>query len=127
MAFIPAATTATAAMHTPVFACQRAWCAVLLLAAAALFATGAAALALQLRATLAPDMLRYVSSMTYANPYFGAPPGGSALDGMERARLLRDVRVRVGDVSGGSSVGTVAFVAAKDVETRALERRRHYT
>jgi hypothetical protein len=124
--FIPAATTAQAAVHTPVYLCQFAWVAVLLLAAAALFATGAAALALQLRSTLAPDMLRYVASMTYANPRFGAPPGGSALDGMARARLLRDVHVRAGDINGGGSVGEVAFVAAEEVETRELERKRLY-
>ncbi len=124
--FIPAATTAQAAVHTPVIVCQFAWDAVLLLAAAALFATGAAALALQLRSTLAPDMLRYVASMTYADARLGAPPGGSALDGMARARLLRDMRVRAGDVNGGGSVGEVAFVAEDEVETRELERKRLY-
>ena len=37
--------------------------------------------------------------------------GGSALDGVERSRLLRDVRVRLGDVGGGNDdgVGMIAF------------------
>ncbi len=123
--FIPAATTATTSQHTPVYACHFGWLAALLLVAGTLFATGAAALALLLRAPLALDMLSYVASMTYANPRFRTPPGGTALDGVERARLLRHVRVRIGDVhgDGAGGVGEVAFVAADDVETRELERK----
>ncbi len=144
--FIPAATTATATKRWPVFVCNFAWLSVLLLASATLFATGAASLALQLRAVLAPDMLRYAASMTFANPYFrvqtptrggdaggdsssGGHGGGSlgtALDGMERAKLLRRVRVRIADVNGSGDVGAVAFVAADDIETRELERHRLY-
>jgi hypothetical protein len=125
--FIPAATTARASRHAPIFVCHAGWLAALLVASAALLLTGVAALALQLRCTLAPDMLRYVASMTYANPHFRAPPGGTTLDGVERARLLRNVRVRVGDIRGDDSeVGEVAFVAADDIEVRDLERKRHY-
>ncbi len=139
--FIPAATTATTIVHTPVYDCQWRWLATLLLAAGALLATGAALLAMQLRCSLAPDMLRYVASMTYANPFFRTPPGGTALDGAERAKLLRDVRVRIGDIrandddgddddalnhGGDDSVGEIAFVAADDVATCRLKRNRLY-
>jgi hypothetical protein len=154
--FIPAATTATTSVHTPVYACQWGWLATLLLAAGALSATGAAALALQLRYALPPDVLRYVSSMTIANAHFRTlPPGGTTLDGAERARLLRDVRVRLGDIRGadgggdngddddnddddeedggtggssvdGADVGEIAFVAADDVATRRLDFKRLY-
>jgi hypothetical protein len=149
--FVPAAATATATKRWPVFVCDFAWLCMLLLASAVLFATGAVSLALQLRAVLAPDMLRYAASMTFANPYFrvqtptlggntgddsgggnggGGCGGGSklstALDGMERAKLLRRVRVRIADVNGSGDVGVVAFVAADDVETRELERHRLY-
>jgi hypothetical protein len=125
--FIPASTTATASRRTPVYACSIGWMAALLVAAAALAATGAAALVLQLRCTLAPDMLRYVASMTYANPHFRAPAGGTALDGLERAKLLRNVRVRIGDVRGNDGdVGEVAFAAADGVEVRELEHKRQY-
>ncbi len=108
--------------------------ALLLLASAALFTAGVASPALQLRCALAPDMLRYVASMTYANPHFSTPPGGSALDKMARVHLLcrvrvhllRRVHVHVGDVGGARSVGEVAFVAAAEVETRDLEQTRFY-
>jgi hypothetical protein len=132
--FVPAATTVTASVPTPVYVCNFGWMATLLLAAAALAATGAASLALQLRGSLPPDMLRYVASMTYANPHFRTPPGGTTLDGGERAKLLRDVRVRIGDIRGGDGgsdgggdyVGEVAFVAADDVPTRKLDCKRLY-
>jgi hypothetical protein len=127
MPFVPAATTATTSVHALIYVCSFGWMATLLLASAALLAVGAVSLALQLRCTLAPDMLRYVASMTYANAHFRTPPGGSALDGVERAKLLRNVRVRIGDIRGGDShVGEVAFVAVDEVETRELERKRHY-
>ncbi len=124
--FIAAATTATVNVHTPIYICQFAWLAALLVAAAALFAAGTASLALQLRSTLAPDMLRYVASMTYDNAFFRVPPGGTALDGMARTKLLQDVCVRIGDVNGASDVGRVAFVAVDDSDTRKLECNRAY-
>ncbi len=126
LAFVPAAATATATTRTRVFVCNFAWLGALLLASAALFVAGAASLALQLHSTLAPDMLRYVASMTYTNRHFRTPAGGSALDGMARARLLRDVPVHIGIVASGdrSDVGEVAFVATTDVEVIPLKNRR---
>jgi hypothetical protein len=125
--FIPAATMTAARKVSPMYVCRFAWMAALLLASAALLVMGVTSLALQLRCTLAPDVLRYVSSMTYANAHFRTPPGGTTLDGVERAKLLRDVRVRISDIRGDDDdVGEVAFVAMDDAETRELERKRHY-
>ncbi len=124
--YIPAVTTAASITRTPIFVCQFAWFALLVLAAAAPLLAGAASLVLQLRCTLAPDMLRFAASMTYTNPYFSTPPGGTALEGMARTRLLRDVRVRIGDINGSGDVGAVAFVAADEVETRKLDPKRFY-
>ena len=45
--------------------------------------------------TLAPDIFGYVSSLTRDNPNVPLPEGGTALSGWDRARLLRDVRVRI--------------------------------
>ncbi len=126
--FLPAVAMAAASTHTPVYVCRAGWAAALLAAAGALLvAGGAALLLLRLRGTLAPDMLRCAASMAYGNPRFATPPGGSALDGIRRAQLLRRVRVRVGDVRGGDGdVGELAFVPADKVATRALERNRLY-
>jgi hypothetical protein len=128
MPFVSAATSATAAAPAEVFVCRFAWLAVLLLASGTLFLLGGAAVVLAWRSTLAPDMLRCVASMTYANSsVFSTPPGGTALSAMQRARLLRNVTVRIGDTTGDNgAVGEIAFVAADERKVRSLEHRRLY-
>lgn len=74
--------------------------------------------------TLSPELFGFVTSMTYENPWVKVPDGGTTLDAMERARLLKDVEVRVGDVCGNNQVGHTAFAAG--VPLRALERGRLY-
>lgn len=69
-------------------------------------------------------MFGFVTSMTYENPYMKIPNGGSTLDAMERARLLKDVEVYVGDVQGDEDVGHIAFAAGSPLRT--LERGRLY-
>ncbi|EXJ86721.1 hypothetical protein A1O3_03674 [Capronia epimyces CBS 606.96] len=60
----------------------------------------AAAVACWLRTqTLAPDIFGYVSSLTRDNPHIHLPDNGTTLSGLERARLLRNVTVKIGDVS----------------------------
>ncbi|EXJ74575.1 uncharacterized protein A1O5_02871 [Cladophialophora psammophila CBS 110553] len=49
--------------------------------------------------TLAPDIFGYVSSLTRDNPHVALPDNGTTLNGLERARLLRNVKVKIGDVS----------------------------
>jgi hypothetical protein len=58
---------------------------------------GVFSLVLSMRITV-PDIFDYESSFTRDNPYVHAPSGGSALDGVERVRLLRKMRMQLGDV-----------------------------
>ncbi len=95
----------------------------LLAAATIVFLTGATALALKGR-TLAPEMFGFVASMTYENPFMKIPAGGGTFDAMERARLLKDVEVQIGDVNGDEDVGHIALAAG--VPLRKLERGRLY-
>lgn len=73
--------------------------------------------------TLAPDIFGYVSSLTRDNPHIQLPTEGSALSGMDRARMLKGVRVRIGDVQSGtvgeSSVGRIGL-APVNAELRPL-------
>ncbi|OAL23163.1 hypothetical protein AYO20_11031 [Fonsecaea nubica] len=86
------------ALYDPHYAIRWPWigvdfaaCTILLLASLA---------ACWLRAhTLAPDIFGYVSSLTRDNPHVALPDNGTTLNGLERARLLRNVRVKIGDVS----------------------------
>lgn len=58
-----------------------------------------------------PDVLGFVSSFTRDNPHTPLPSGGSALSGAERSRLLRGLRVQLGDVRATEDDGYIAFRA----------------
>jgi hypothetical protein len=48
--------------------------------------------------TIAPDIFGYISSLTRENPHFAlATEKGSALSGLERARLLGNVKIKIGE------------------------------
>jgi hypothetical protein len=70
------------------------------------------------------QLFGFVASMSYENPYVRIPDGGSTLDAMERARLLKDVEVCIGDVHSEKDVGHIALAAG--VPVRQLERGRLY-
>ncbi|KAK8193486.1 uncharacterized protein BKA78DRAFT_352105 [Phyllosticta capitalensis] len=66
----------------------------------------------------APDILGSVSTLTRDSPYVSAPPGGSGLESTERARLLKDMWVRIQDVRPGDDVGKIAFSDDKGLGAR---------
>ncbi|KAI9772791.1 MAG: hypothetical protein M1839_002292 [Geoglossum umbratile] len=76
--------------------------------------------------TPGPDILRYCSSLARDSGFVKTPKGGSTLDGMERAKLLRGLRVRLWDVGGenGNGVGRVAF--ADEGRVRVVRRNDLY-
>lgn len=121
--FIGATANSTVSKTHAIFVCNFAWLGLLLGASCAIFLTGAVSLVLK-RKTLAPEMFGFVTSLTYENPHLDLPKGGSMLDAMERARLLKDLQVHVGDVRGEEDVGHIAF--AEGPPTRRLERGRLY-
>jgi hypothetical protein len=121
--FIGATTTAKVTGKQEVFLRNTAWLALLMVSSVIVFIVGATALALK-HITLSPEMFGLVTSMTYENPWVKVPHGGTTLDAMERARLLRDVEVHVADVCGEENVGHIAFAAG--VPLRKLERGRLY-
>ncbi|KAJ8108973.1 hypothetical protein OPT61_g7800 [Boeremia exigua] len=117
--FIAATTNSTVSETQAIFVCNFAWLGVLLAAAVAILVTGIASLVLKWK-TLGPEMFGFVASMTYENNYVKIPNGGTMLNGMERARLLKDLEFCVGDVKGDNDVGHIAFAAG--VPLRKLER-----
>jgi hypothetical protein len=125
--FCSRSTRATLTRTVEVYTYNKLWLALLFASSAVLLATGLVGKVLE-RRTLAPDMLGYVASMTYNNPYLALPDhdggGGAALDAMQRVRLLGNMRVKFGDVRGDEEVGRLAFTL--DSDTRALEKGRKY-
>jgi hypothetical protein len=63
--------------------------------------------------TLAPDIFGYVSSLTRDNPMIQLPEGGSTLNGIDRARMLKGVKVMIADIGGSDGMGKVGL-AMKD-------------
>lgn len=76
--------------------------------------------------TLAPDIIGFASSLTMLNPYFQTPTGSTTLHGLERAALLHNFPVQIGDVCADESVGTIAFAKADEGNVAKLDRRRLY-
>jgi hypothetical protein len=76
--------------------------------------------------TLAPDILGYVSSHTFLNPYLPVPTGGTTLNGLERTALLKGTRVRIGDVCANSPIGAIAIGSADSGNLGKLSRLRWY-
>jgi hypothetical protein len=66
--------------------------------------------------TTAPDILGYVSTLTRDNPHAAVPEGGNTLDGLERARLLSDLRVQLADVKWGDDKGHIAFRSVEAID-----------
>ncbi|KAK4986133.1 hypothetical protein LTR50_005505 [Elasticomyces elasticus] len=121
--FVGATSHGTAMRTHQVYVCNFVWLALLLISTSVLLTIGIVGIVMKER-TLAPDMMGYVASMTYENPYVKVPDGGAAIDAMDRARSLKNLRVRIGDVEGKSEVGHIAFTAG--IQTRRLEKDREY-
>jgi hypothetical protein len=121
--FMGATTTAEVKSTTQIFVCNFLWFTLLVVSSVVILVTGTIAVVLK-RKTLGPEMFGFVTSMTYENPWLSIPTGGTMLDGMERARLLKDIEVCIGDVRGNEDVGHIAIAAG--VPLRKLERGRLY-
>lgn len=76
--------------------------------------------------TLAPDIIGYASSLTLLNPYIPVPTGGTTLHGLERAALLHDLPIKIGDVCANEPVGAIAVAKGDDSRVGRLDRKRWY-
>jgi hypothetical protein len=77
---------------------------------------------------IVPDLLGYMSSLTRDNPYVQVPAGGSTLDGMERTKLSRSLRLKISDVGGETDgVGYVAISSDNDSGMKPLTRHGLYS
>jgi hypothetical protein len=78
---------------------------------------------------ITPDVLGHVSSLTTENPYVSIPsvqPGsGSALDGLERAKLLGKMKVQIRDVQTQEELGKFALTTDIQAYQKAGKNRRY--
>jgi len=109
----------------PVYKANWKWFVALLFCSLILLAAAYAGLVLKY-ITLAPDIIGYASSLTLLNPYVPTPTGGTTLHGLERAALLHNLPVGIGDVCANEPVGAIAFAKADNGRVARLNRRRWY-
>jgi hypothetical protein len=110
----------------PAYRCDYAWISVFLFSNFIMFLAAITGVVFS-RRTIVPDYLGYVSSLARESPYMRMPDEGVNMDGMDKARLVKDVKVRLGDVSdavSGSSVGRLAF--ARMEETVKVKKGKLY-
>ena len=91
-----------------VYRANVAWASILLLTTLVLEGLAIASIIFE-QVVIAPDVLGYASTMTKDNIYTPMPESGSMLNGTERARLLKDMRVQIADVRPDDEIGYIAF------------------
>lgn len=89
---------ATMTLTTDVFVVHRVWVAVTAIVSIVLLLCGIAGMAFKY-VSHSPDILGFVSSMTRDNPNFEHIPGSDRMNGLERARAMRNVQVQIVDVA----------------------------
>ena len=105
-------TTTTMTNFTAVYVCNKMWATILIIASTLLLVCGMCGAIVKYRAR-GPRILGYVSTMTRDNPYIDLPPGGCTLDGLDRARLLKNMEVKLQDVAAEDEVGHIALGVAQ--------------
>ena len=103
---------ATSQRSYQVISCDDDWLTVLLLSVIVLVVLNMLGITATILCT-GPDLGFNISSMAKDNEYMMTPHGGSTLDASDRARLLRDRRVKYGDVAGGGRVGYIAIATTE--------------
>ena len=110
-----------------IFVCNQAWLTILLISSLAMMFCGIASIVFGIHRR-GPDILDDFSSFTRDNPYVTAnvPLGGSNMDGIDRTRYLKDVRVKLGDVALEADVGHIAIGTLDTQNIATLKRGRLY-
>ena len=93
-----------------ILVCNNGWLTALLIATLVPLLAGIVSLIFDLiPSSLGPTLSMNITTMIRDNPYVDIPAGGSTIDDSERSRLLKDVRVRLGDVAPAAKTGHIAL------------------
>jgi len=106
--------TAFSTVNRSTYVCQWGWWATFILTNLVMLSTACVGVFLGRQST-GPDILGYISSMTRDSQFVKLPPGGSALGGMERARLLKDIKVQLVDSEAKDEIGRLVFATIGEV------------
>lgn len=118
---------ATLVTHSIIFVVDFPWLVVFLISTLVMLISSIVGV-IYSRRTIVPDYLGYVSSLAKESPYIRMPDVGVNMDGMDKARLVKDVKVRLGDVAdvemGRGQIGRLAF--ARMEETVGVRKGKLY-
>jgi hypothetical protein len=117
-------TFATTTTIVSIYVCHWGWLATFALAILTMLITAVTGVIFKHR-VVGPDILGYVSTLTLDNPHIIFPSGGTTLGGMDRARLLKDVGVTMGDICGLDEVGRIALTSPGE-SVVGLSSERYY-
>lgn len=121
--FFGASTNATVIQYAAVYQPVLPWVILLAVSSCFLLITGLIGICLGFR-TAAPDVFDPVISLTYDNPYISLCNARGPLEAGDRGRLLRNLRLRLGDGSIEATIGKVVFGEVTQVE--AFDKDRLY-
>lgn len=112
--FVGASTEALVTQKNVIYKPDYTHVTILVVSALGLTITGLVGMIMGLR-TRGPDVFDPLMGLTYNNCFLGLPSPRSTLDANTRANLLRAMRIQLGDVAGGESVGMVRVGRAPEV------------
>ncbi|KAF4465714.1 hypothetical protein FALBO_7443 [Fusarium albosuccineum] len=101
-------TTGPFTTTTELYRIRGVWMALSTLSLVIMFSAAAANLGLRLMIQ-APDFLTHVAALTRDSKHMDVAPGGSTLSGDERARLLKDLPLKIMDIEPDDAVGYIAL------------------
>jgi hypothetical protein len=106
---------------------HKGWAAVLVFASSLLILASLVPAVFRTFLTNGPDIMMNMSSLVMRdNLYVALPPTGSFLEASDRARILKDVKIRFGDAKSTSEVGRLAVGSVGDSEGWTIGRvKRH--
>ncbi|EXJ93431.1 hypothetical protein A1O1_01823 [Capronia coronata CBS 617.96] len=108
-----------------VYLCSWRWLGVYVASIAVMFITALFSIWCVAQTTI-PDVLGYSSSLTRDSKFFNFVKGGSTLSGIARARKLRELEVKLGEVIEESDDGRFRNEFVNDLDPRMSDDRRRY-
>jgi len=118
--------TGTKRSNVEVFKAHYGWAIALIVSSTVLVAASLVPFCLRTFSSHGPDVLMNFSSLaTRNNPYVALPVTGTYLDAADRSRLLKDVRIRFGDVESGNAIGMLG-IGRLDGDVAPLRKERKY-
>jgi hypothetical protein len=115
----------TKSTKTSVIVAHKGWGPALAVASTALILSSLIPPILRWTLTKAPDLMMNISSLATRNKlYIPLPANGTFMDASDRSRLLKDLKVRFGDVDGRADAGRLAIRSLDGPEASNIARIR---